>query len=168
MGKHSIGFNTNSGQNKVDTKKIVDPRDSLKNLELDDLVKYGLIPEFIGRIPVCAVLDRLTKETLESILTQPRDALVKQFKTLLSMDNVELKFEPDSVEAIANEAFKRKTGARALRSIIEELMLDIMYTLPSEENVKEFTITKKMVDNLFSSKIVKLPSGSKRIIKESA
>ncbi len=168
MGKHSIGFTTNSDQNKVDSKKIVDPRDSLKNLELDDLVKYGLIPEFIGRIPVCAVLDRLTKETLESILTEPRDALVKQFKTLLSMDNVELSFEPDSVEAIANEAHKRKTGARALRSIIEELMLDIMYTLPSEENVKEFTITKKMVDNLFSSKIVKLPSGSKRIIKESA
>ncbi len=168
MGNHSIGFTTNSDQNKVETKKIIDPRDSLKNLELDDLVKYGLIPEFIGRIPVCAVLDRLTKETLESILTQPRDALVKQFKTLLSMDNVELSFEPDSVEAIANEAYKRKTGARALRSIIEELMLDIMYTLPSEENVKEFTITKKMVDNLFSSKIVKLPSGSKRIIKESA
>ncbi len=168
MGKHSIGFTTNSDQNNVDTKKIVDPRDSLKNLELDDLVKYGLIPEFIGRIPVCAVLDRLTKETLESILTQPRDALVKQFKTLLSMDNVELSFEPDSVEAIANEAYNRKTGARALRSIIEELMLDIMYTLPSEENIKEFTITKKMVDNLFSSKIVKLPSGSKRIIKESA
>ncbi len=167
MGKHSIGFTTNSDQNKND-KKIVDPRDSLKNLELDDLVKYGLIPEFIGRIPVCAVLDRLTKETLESILTQPRDALVKQFKTLLSMDNVELSFDPDSVEAIANEAYKRKTGARALRSIIEELMLDIMYTLPSEENVKEFTITKKMVDNLFSPKIVKLPSGSKRIIKESA
>ncbi len=168
MGKHSIGFTTNSEQNKIDSKKIVDPRDSLKNLELDDLVKYGLIPEFIGRIPVCAVLDRLTKETLESILTQPRDALVKQFKTLLSMDNVELSFEPDSVEAIANEAYQRKTGARALRSIIEELMLDIMYTLPSEKNVKEFTITKKMVDNLFSSKIVKLPSGSKRIIKESA
>ncbi len=168
MGKHSIGFTTNSDQNKVDTKKIVDPRDSLKNLELDDLVKYGLIPEFIGRIPVCAVLDRLTKETLESILTQPRDALVKQFKTLLSMDNVDLSFDSDSVKAIANEAYKRKTGARALRSIIEELMLDIMYTLPSEENIKEFTITKKMVDNLFSSKIVKLPSGSKRIIKESA
>ena len=84
------------------------------------------------------------------------------------MDNVDLKFEPESVEAIANEAFKRKTGARALRSIIEELMLDVMYTLPSEQNIKEFIITKKMVDSLFSSKIVKLPSGSKRIIKESA
>ena len=168
LGKHSIGFTTNSDQNKVDAKKTIDVRDALKNLELDDLVKYGLIPEFIGRIPVCAVLDRLTKETLESILTEPRDALIKQFKTLLSMDNVELKFEPASVEAIANEAYKRKTGARALRSIIEELMLDIMYSLPSQEEIKEFTITKNMVNNLFSSKIVKLPSGTKRVIKESA
>jgi len=168
LGKHSIGFTTNSDQNKVDAKKTIDVRDTLKNLELDDLVKYGLIPEFIGRIPVCAVLDRLTKETLESILTEPRDALIKQFKTLLSMDNVELKFEPASVEAIANEAYKRKTGARALRSIIEELMLDIMYSLPSQEEIKEFTITKNMVNNLFSSKIVKLPSGTKRVIKESA
>ena len=168
LGKHSIGFTTNTDPIKVDSRKILDSYVALKNLELDDLVKYGLIPEFIGRIPVCAVLDSLTKETLESILTEPRDALVKQFKTLLSMDNVELKFEADSVEAIAKEAYNRKTGARALRSIIEELMLDIMYSLPSQEEVKEYTITKKMVDNLFSSKIVKLPSGSKRIIKESA
>jgi len=168
LGKHSIGFNTNTDSIKVNSKKILDSNVALKNLELDDLVKYGLIPEFIGRIPVCAVLDRLTKETLESILTEPRDALVKQFKTLLSMDNVELKFDADSVAAIAKEAYNRKTGARALRSIIEELMLDIMYSLPSQEEVKEYTITKKMVDNLFSSKIVKLPSGSKRIIKESA
>ena len=168
LGKHSIGFTTNTDSIKVDSKKILDSNVALKNLELDDLVKYGLIPEFIGRIPVCAVLDRLTEETLESILTEPRDALVKQFKTLLSMDNVELKFDADSVAAIAKEAYNRKTGARALRSIIEELMLDIMYSLPSQEEVKEYTITKKMVDNLFSSKIVKLPSGSKRIIKESA
>ncbi len=168
LGKNSIGFTTNTDSIKVNSKKILDSNVALKNLELDDLVKYGLIPEFIGRIPVCAVLDRLTKETLESILTEPRDALVKQFKTLLSMDNVELKFDADSVAAIAKEAYNRKTGARALRSIIEELMLDIMYSLPSQEEVKEYTITKKMVDNLFSSKIVKLPSGSKRIIKESA
>ncbi len=168
LGKHSIGFTTDSDQNKLNDKKLISSQDGLNNLELDDLVKYGLIPEFIGRIPVCAVLEHLTKKTLESILTEPRDALVKQFKTLLSMDNVELKFEPDSVEAIANEAFKRKTGARALRSIIEELMLDVMYTLPSQDEIKEFTITKKMVDNLFSSKIVKLHSGTSRVIKESA
>jgi len=168
LGKHSIGFTTSSDHEKIETKMISDSRDSIKNLELDDLVKYGLIPEFIGRIPVCAILDPLNEDTLKSILTEPRDALVKQFKALLSMDNVNLKFEPDSVSAIAKEAYSRKTGARALRSIIEELMLDLMYSLPSQEEVKEFTVTRKMVDNLFSSKIVKLRSSKNRIRKESA
>ena len=168
LGKHSIGFTTSSDPEKIEPKNILDSRDSLKNLELDDLVKYGLIPEFIGRIPVCAILDPLNEDTLKSILTEPRDALVKQFKALLSMDNVNLTFEPDAVSAIAKEAYTRKTGARALRSIIEELMLDLMYSLPSQEEVKEFTITRKMVDNLFSSKIVKLRSNKNRIRKESA
>ena len=168
LGKHSIGFTTSEEFEKIDSKQQVDVRESLKNLELDDLVKYGLIPEFIGRIPVCAVLDPLNEDTLKSILTEPRDALVKQFKALLSMDDVNLSFEPESVSAIAKEAFSRKTGARALRSIIEELMLDLMYSLPSQKDVKEFTITGKMVDNLFSSKIVKLRSSKNRIRKESA
>ena len=168
LGKHTIGFTTSSDLEKIEPKNIFDSRDSLKNLELDDLVKYGLIPEFIGRIPVCAILDPLNEDTLKSILTEPRDALVKQFKALLSMDNVNLTFEPDAVSAIAKEAYTRKTGARALRSIIEELMLDLMYSLPSQEEVKEFTITRKMVDNLFSSKIVKLRSNKNRIRKESA
>ena len=168
LGKHSIGFTTSSDLEKIEPKKKLDARESLKNLELDDLVKYGLIPEFIGRIPVCAVLDPLNEDTLKSILTEPRDALVKQFKALLSMDNVNLNFEPDSVSAIAKEAYSRKTGARALRSIIEELMLDLMYSLPSQEEVKEFTVTGKMVDNLFSSKIVELRSSKNRIRKESA
>ena len=168
LGKHTIGFTTSSDLEKIEPKNILDSRDSLKNLELDDLVKYGLIPEFIGRIPVCAILDPLNEDTLKSILTEPRDALVKQFKALLSMDNVNLTFEPDAVSAIAKEAYTRKTGARALRSIIEELMLDLMYSLPSQEEVKEFTITRKMVDNLFSSKIVKLRSNKNRIRKESA
>ncbi len=168
LGKHSIGFTTSSEFDKVESKNITASRDSIKNLELDDLVKYGLIPEFIGRIPVCAILDPLDEDTLKSILTEPRDALVKQFKALLSMDNVNLKFDPDSVSAIAKEAYSRKTGARALRSIIEELMLDLMYSLPSQEDVKEFTVTRKMVDNLFSSKIVNLRSSKNRIRKESA
>ncbi len=168
LGKHSIGFTTSSDIEQIEPKKILDTRNSIKNLELDDLVKYGLIPEFIGRIPVCAILDPLNEDTLKSILTEPRDALVKQFKALLSMDNVNLNFEPDSVSAIAKEAYSRKTGARALRSIIEELMLDLMYSLPSQEEVKEFTVTRKMVDNLFSSKIVKLRSTKNRIRKESA
>ena len=168
LGKHSIGFTTTSELEKIEPQKKLDSRDSIKSLELDDLVKYGLIPEFIGRIPVCAILDPLNEDTLKSILTEPRDALVKQFRALLSMDDVNLKFEPDSVSAIAKEAYSRKTGARALRSIIEELMLDLMYSLPSQEEVKEFTVTKKMVDNLFSSKIVKLRSSKNRIRKESA
>jgi len=168
LGKHSIGFTTSSDLEKIEPKKKLDSRSSIKNLELDDLVKYGLIPEFIGRIPVCAILDPLNEDTLKSILTEPRDALVKQFKALLSMDNVNLNFEPDSVSAIAKEAYSRKTGARALRSIIEELMLDLMYSLPSQEEVKEFTVTRKMVENLFSSKIVKLRSTKNRIRKESA
>ena len=168
LGKHSIGFTTSAESEKVDPKKKLDARESLKNLELDDLVKYGLIPEFIGRIPVCAVLDPLNEDTLKSILTEPRDALIKQFKALLSMDDVKLTFEPESVAAIAKEAYSRKTGARALRSIIEELMLDLMYSLPSQKEVKEYTITGKMVDNLFSSKIVKLRSSKNIIRKESA
>ena len=168
LGKHSIGFTTTEETKIIESKKILDSREALKNLELDDLVKYGLIPEFIGRIPVCAVLDQLNEDTLKSILTEPRDALVKQFKALLSMDDVELNFEAGSVNAIAREAYSRKTGARALRSIIEELMLDLMYSLPSQKEVKEFTITENMVDKLFSSKIVKLPSNQNRIRKESA
>jgi len=168
LGKHSIGFTTSKESEKVYLKKKLDSRESLKSLELDDLVKYGLIPEFIGRIPVCAVLDPLNEDTLKSILTEPRDALVKQFKALLSMDNVNLRFEPESISAIAKEAFSRKTGARALRSIIEELMLDLMYSLPSQKEVKDFTITGKMVKNLFSSKIVNLRSSNNIVRKESA
>ena len=168
LGKHSIGFTTPEEIESIPTKQKLDPREALKNLELDDLVKYGLIPEFIGRIPVSAVLDPLNEDTLKSILTEPRDALVKQFKALLSMDNVNLNFEQGSVSAIAREAFARKTGARALRSIIEELMLDLMYSLPSQQEVKEFTITEKMVESLFSSKIVKLRTSKNRIRKESA
>tara|TARA_Y100001978_G_scaffold203386_1_gene228799 strand:+ start:2345 stop:3718 length:1374 start_codon:yes stop_codon:yes gene_type:complete len=168
LGKHSIGFTTTQESQENNSNKTSDSRESLKNLELDDLVKYGLIPEFIGRIPVCAVLDPLNEDTLKSILTEPRDALIKQFKALLSMDDVKLKFDPEAVTAIAKEAFSRKTGARALRSIIEELMLDLMYSLPSQEEVKEFTITEKMVNNLFSSKIVELHLSKNRIRKESA
>tara|TARA_B100000674_G_scaffold466448_1_gene450444 strand:+ start:317 stop:1690 length:1374 start_codon:yes stop_codon:yes gene_type:complete len=168
LGKHSIGFTTTQESQENNSNKTSDSRESLKNLELDDLVKYGLIPEFIGRIPVCAVLDPLNEDTLKSILTEPRDALIKQFKALLSMDDVKLKFDPEALTAIAKEAFSRKTGARALRSIIEELMLDLMYSLPSQEEVKEFTITEKMVNNLFSSKIVELHLSKNRIRKESA
>ena len=130
----------------------------LRHLEPDDLVKYGLIPEFIGRMPVSAVLDPLDEHALESILTEPRDALVKQFRTLLSMDNVKLDFEAGAIEAIAQEAHRRKTGARALRGIVEELMLDLMYELPSRKNVPDFTITRAMVEEHTGGKVLSLPA----------
>ena len=104
----------------------------LKKLQPEDLLKFGLIPEFIGRIPVYAVLDALDEATLKMILTEPKNAVLKQYKCLLEMDGVELDFEPEAIDLIAKKAIKRKTGARALRSIVEELMLDIMYDIPSD------------------------------------
>ena len=121
-------------------------------------MKYGLIPEFIGRIPVSAVLEPLDEEALEAILTEPRDALVKQFQTLLSMDSVRLEFQPEAVRAIAREAHRRKTGARALRGIIEDLMLDLMYDLPSQNEVDKFVITEELVEECHGNKVVPHPS----------
>ncbi|MBE7702758.1 MAG: ATP-dependent Clp protease ATP-binding subunit ClpX [Cyanobacteria bacterium SIG28] len=118
----------------------------LKKLQPEDLLKFGLIPEFIGRIPVYAVLDALDEATLKMILTEPKNAVLKQYKCLLEMDGVELDFEQEAVDLIAQKAIKRKTGARALRSIVEELMLDVMYDIPSDDSITKFTITKEMVE----------------------
>ena len=118
----------------------------LKKLQPEDLLKFGLIPEFIGRIPVYAVLDALDEATLKMILTEPKNAVLKQYKCLLEMDGVDLEFEPEAIDLIAQKAIKRKTGARALRSIVEELMLDIMYEIPSDTSIKKYTITKEMVE----------------------
>ena len=118
----------------------------LKKLQPEDLLKFGLIPEFIGRIPVYAVLDALDEATLKMILTEPKNAVLKQYQCLLAMDGVDLEFEPEAIDLIAQKAIKRKTGARALRSIVEELMLDIMYEIPSDSSIKKFTITKEMVE----------------------
>ena len=118
----------------------------LKKLQPEDLLKFGLIPEFIGRIPVYAVLDALDEATLKMILTEPKNAVLKQYQCLLAMDGVELDFEPEAVDLIAKKAIKRKTGARALKSIVEELMLDVMYDIPSDSRIKKFTITKEMVE----------------------
>ncbi len=117
----------------------------LKDMVPDDLLKFGLIPEFIGRVPVYAVLNPLDEEALVMILTEPKNAILKQYKQLLSMDGVELDFDPEAIKLIAKEALKRKTGARALRSIVEELMLNIMYEIPSRPEIKTFSITPDMV-----------------------
>jgi ATP-dependent Clp protease ATP-binding subunit ClpX len=116
---------------------------------------------------VSAVLEPLDTHALEAILTEPRDALVKQFQTLLSMDEVRLVFEPGAVEAIATEAHRRKTGARALRGIVEELMLDVMYELPSDKGTKAFTITRELVEERTQAKVLALP-GSDTPQKETA
>jgi len=157
LGRNAIGFMPSDGRGRGRANRELQAAQVLRQLEPEDLVRYGLIPEFIGRMPVSAVLEPLDAAALESILTEPRDALVKQFRTLLSMDNVQLKFEPDAVEAIAEEAHRRKTGARALRGIVEELMLDLMYELPSQKNIKNFTVTRDMVEQHTGGKVLPLP-----------
>ena len=157
MGRNAIGFIPEGGRSRSRHGKDQQAAHVLRHLEPDDLVKYGLIPEFIGRLPVSAVLEPLDTHALEAILTEPRDALVKQFQTLLSMDEVRLVFEPGAVEAIATEAHRRKTGARALRGIVEELMLDVMYELPSDKGTKAFTITRELVEERTQAKVLALP-----------
>jgi ATP-dependent Clp protease ATP-binding subunit ClpX len=153
-GKKSMGF-VQPGEGQSKEKRIAD---TLHHLEPDDLVKFGMIPEFIGRIPMVAVVDPLDEDTLVSILTQPRSALVKQYQKLLNMDNVQLEFKTEALRAIAQEAYRRKTGARALRGIIEELMLDVMYELPSRKDVNRCTITKEMVEKRSTAELIVHPS----------
>ena len=156
MGRNAIGFIHPEGNGRTRISKERQAAEVLRHLQPDDLVKYGLIPEFIGRLPVSAVLEPLDSHALQAILTEPRDALVKQFQTLLSMDEVALEFEPEAIEAIAHEAHRRKTGARALRGIVEELMLDVMYDLPSRGDVKSFTITRDLVEQRTRGQVVQL------------
>ncbi len=139
----SLGFGATARKSKYE--KEIEEAKILKKLQPDDLLKFGLIPEFIGRIPVYSVLDPLDEEALVRILTEPKNAILKQYKKLLSIDGVKLDFEEEAISLIAKEAIKRKTGARALRSIVEELMLDIMYEIPCRDDIKEFVITSEMV-----------------------
>jgi ATP-dependent Clp protease ATP-binding subunit ClpX len=130
----------------------------LRELAPDDLLKFGLIPEFVGRMPVVAILEMLDVEALVRILVEPKNAIIKQYQQLLALDGVELKFETDAIASIAEEAIKRKTGARALRSIVEEIMLDIMYEVPSRTDIKVIDITKELVDKRSTSELLQLPS----------
>ncbi|WP_035799884.1 ATP-dependent protease ATP-binding subunit ClpX [Crocosphaera chwakensis] len=154
IGKKSMGF-VRPGEGQSKEKRTAD---LMQRVEPDDLVKFGMIPEFVGRIPVMAALNPLTEETLVAILTRPRNALVKQYQKLLNMDNVELEFSEEAVKAIAQEAYRRKTGARALRGIVEELMLDVMYELPSRQDVQKCMITKEMVEKRSTSELLLHPS----------
>lgn len=139
LGEKVIGF----GQNN---RKIDEDASYMQEIISEDIQKFGLIPEFIGRLPVVAALEQLTTDDLVRILTEPRNALVKQYQTLLSYDGVELEFDEDALQAVANKAIERKTGARGLRSIIEETMMDIMFEIPSREEVTKVRITKDAVE----------------------
>jgi ATP-dependent Clp protease ATP-binding subunit ClpX len=120
--------------------------DALAQVQPEDLIRYGLIPEFVGRLPVCGVLNELDEDALIRILTEPKNALVKQYQKRFDFDNVKLKFTDDALKAVARQAVERKVGARGLMMILEELLLDAMYTLPSQKRIKEFCITSEMVE----------------------
>ncbi len=143
LGKKVIGFGANS------EKEDLKDNEYLSKVLPEDLLRFGLIPEFIGRLPVLATLEELDEDALVEILTKPKNALVKQYQKLLEYDGVELEFEDEALVEIAKQAIERKTGARGLRSIIEKIMLDVMFDLPSREDIKKCIITKETVtDNL--------------------
>jgi ATP-dependent Clp protease ATP-binding subunit ClpX len=139
-GKKVVGFGTSEGAKH---KKVTE---LLSMVEPEDLIKYGLIPEFVGRMPVVATLEELDEEALMRILTEPKNSLVKQYQKLLSFDNVRLKFTDGALGAIAKKAIKRKSGARGLRAILEETMLDVMYEIPSQKGIKECLINESVID----------------------
>ena len=138
LGEKIIGFGANN--------KALGENDSyMQQIVAEDIQKFGLIPEFIGRLPIVAALERLTKDDLVHILTEPKNALVKQYQRLLSFDDVALEFDSGALDAIAEKAIERKTGARGLRSIIEEVMMDVMFEVPSMDNVTKVVITEEAV-----------------------
>ncbi len=147
MGTRSMGFR--AGEDGKDEPIIpASRRDSelLQKAQPQDLIKFGLIPEFVGRLPVIGILNDLDEVALVEILTRPKNAIVKQYQRLFEFENVRLKFSEDALHAIAKEAMERKVGARGLRMILEELMLDLMYQLPSQKKLKDFEVTKEMVE----------------------
>jgi ATP-dependent Clp protease ATP-binding subunit ClpX len=150
IGKKALGFKTSAMEGKeVEVTPIRAQRDSelLRQAEPQDLLKYGLIPEFVGRLPVLGILDELDEAALIDILTRPRNAILKQYQKLFEYEGVKVTFTPEAAQAVAHEALHRKVGARGLRMILEELMLDLMYTVPTNKKVKELEITAEMVKN---------------------
>ena len=141
LNRNSIGFDA-----EIASKNDREISELLAEVTPQDLVKFGLIPEFVGRVPICVSLKGLDEQALVRILSEPKSALIKQYQKLFSFDNVKLTFEKDAVETIAKQAFERKTGARGLRSIMEKVMMDVMFKIPSDETIKECVITKGAVE----------------------
>jgi ATP-dependent Clp protease ATP-binding subunit ClpX len=146
IGKKSMGFRTSEAKEKEFTEASKRDTELLQKAEPQDLVRFGLIPEFVGRLPVVGILNDLDEAALIEILTRPRNAIIKQYQRMFEFESVKLRFNDGALAAIAREAMARKVGARGLRMILEELMLDLMYHLPSQKRVKEFEVTKEMVE----------------------
>ena len=160
-GKKSIGFGT-----QIQSTKEVGRYEVFEQLLPQDLLKFGLIPEFIGRLPIVATLKELDKEALKKILTEPKNALVKQYKKLFEMDDVQLEFKPEAINAIVEKAIERKTGARGLRSIIEDIMRDVMFDIPSNPNIEKCIITEKTVlENSEPEVVINENKKAKEIVK---
>jgi ATP-dependent Clp protease ATP-binding subunit ClpX len=147
VGKKALGFKTvDTAEGDAATSRSHRDTELLRRTEPQDLIKYGLIPEFVGRLPVMGILDELDETALVEILTKPRNAILKQYQRLFEFENVRLHFTQDAIGAVAREALARKVGARGLRMILEELMLDLMYHLPNNKRIRDMEITKDMVE----------------------
>ena len=149
LDRSSIGFG-----GEITTKNTKEADSLLKEVSTQDLIKFGLIPEFVGRVPITVTLDGLDEEALKKILTEPKNALVKQYKKLFDMDEVKLSFTDDAIETIAHEAYEKKTGARGLRSIMEKAMMEIMFEIPSDDSISECIVTADAVKLEDKPKIV--------------
>jgi ATP-dependent Clp protease ATP-binding subunit ClpX len=147
-GKKALGFKADEDPTEKDDAALSRKKafELVSDVQPEDLIKFGLIPEFVGRLPVVGVLEELDEFALIEILTRPKNAIIKQYQRLFEFENVRLKFSDDALRAIARQAMARKVGARGLRMILEELMLDLMYHLPSQKKVKEFEVTREMVE----------------------
>ncbi|MBP5599664.1 MAG: ATP-dependent Clp protease ATP-binding subunit ClpX [Lachnospiraceae bacterium] len=159
LDKSSIGFNA-----PVSEKSKKDIGEVLKDVTPQDLIKFGLIPEFVGRVPINVTLEGLDEEAMLRILKEPKNALIKQYKKLFNMDNVELEFEDEAILAIAKKAMEQKTGARGLRSILENIMMDVMFKIPSDDTIIKCTITKECVTGKAEPITVRAGKGLKKAL----
>jgi ATP-dependent Clp protease ATP-binding subunit ClpX len=146
VGKKALGFKAIDAEADAATTRSHRDTELLRKTEPQDLIKYGLIPEFVGRLPVVGVLDELDESALIEILTKPRNAILKQYQRMFEFENVRLHFTVEAIGAVAREALARKVGARGLRMILEELMLDLMFHLPNNKRVRDIEITRDMVE----------------------
>ncbi|MCU0822739.1 MAG: ATP-dependent Clp protease ATP-binding subunit ClpX [Spirochaetes bacterium] len=149
IGNKMMGFGAD-----IKSVKEIKVANILENLATDDLIKFGLIPEFVGRMPIVGVLNELDKEALKQILTEPKNALLKQYKKIFSFEDVELNFQQEAVEEIAQIAYEKESGARGLRAVLEKIMLDLMYNIPSDDTISKITVSGEMVRGKKKAKIV--------------